>query len=121
MFRKLVINVIIIAGLVGIHSTSAGVPGTELYLVSAARTQGAQGSQWYTKVWIHNLSSTDPAHITVAYLERDQSNTSPNEWPRNPVPSVHVQHPRSARNAALKDSGLAARGVVCGALSSHYS
>ncbi len=77
MFRKLVINVIIIAGLVGIHSTSAGVPGTELYLVSAARTQGAQGSQWYTKVWIHNLSSTDPAHITVAYLERDQSNTSP--------------------------------------------
>lgn len=77
MIKKLVISVIIIAGLIGIHTASAGVPGTELYLVSAARTQGAQGSQWYTKVWIHNLSNTDPAHITVAFLERNQSNTSP--------------------------------------------
>ena len=55
MIKKLVINVIIIAGLIGIHATSAGVPGTELYLVSAARTQGDQGSQWYTKARIHNL------------------------------------------------------------------
>ncbi|MEN8164277.1 MAG: hypothetical protein ABFS37_09120 [Acidobacteriota bacterium] len=77
MIKKLVITIIIIAGLVGTHIVSAGVPGTELYLVSAARTQGAQGSQWYTKVWIHNLSNTDPAHVTVAFLERNQSNTSP--------------------------------------------
>lgn len=77
MIKKLIISIIVICGVLGSLPATAGVPGTELYLVSTARTSGAQGSQWYTKVWIHNLSRTDEAQITVAYLPRNQSNPNP--------------------------------------------
>ena len=77
MIKKTIISIIVICGLLGISPATAGVPGTDLYLVSTARSPGAHGSQWYTTVWIHNLSRTDQAQVTVAYLERNQSNTNP--------------------------------------------
>ena len=54
----------------------AGVPGTDLWLPSVARTPGANGSQWYTTVWIHN-PGTQTAQVSIGYLERDQSNPVP--------------------------------------------
>jgi len=77
MIKKIIIGFVIIAGLAGINTSSAGIPGTELFLVSAARTPGAQGSQWYTRVWIHNLSTTETAQVSIAYLERNRSNPNP--------------------------------------------
>ena len=54
----------------------AGVPGTDLWLPSVARTPGANGSQWYTTVWIHN-PGTQTAQVSIGYLVRDQSNPVP--------------------------------------------
>ena len=54
----------------------AGVPGTDIFVPSLARTTGAHGSMWYATVWIHN-PGTETAHVTVSFLVRDQSNPSP--------------------------------------------
>ena len=58
----------------------AGVPGTDLWLPSVARTPGANGSQWYTTVWIHN-PGTQTAQVSISLLDRDRS---------NPVPKVQT-------------------------------
>jgi len=54
----------------------AGVPGTDLWVPSLARTHGAHLSQWYATVWIHN-PGTQTAQVTISYLVRDQSNPMP--------------------------------------------
>ncbi len=56
----------------------AGASGTDLYVPSLARTQGAHGSQWYATVWIYNPGS-DTTQVTVSFLRRDQSNPSPEQ------------------------------------------
>ncbi|NOZ94922.1 MAG: hypothetical protein GXP47_09320, partial [Acidobacteria bacterium] len=55
---------------------AAGIPGTDLYVPSLARVQGAHGSHWYATVWIHN-PGTQAAQVQISYLVRDQSNPSP--------------------------------------------
>ncbi|NOZ78547.1 MAG: hypothetical protein GXP48_05095 [Acidobacteria bacterium] len=52
----------------------AGIPGTDLWEPSLARTPGQNGSQWYATVWIHN-PGTEAAQVTV--IVRDHSNMSP--------------------------------------------
>ncbi len=54
----------------------AGARGTDLWLPSVARTPGANGSQWYATVWIHNPGS-QAAQVSISYLVRDSSNPSP--------------------------------------------
>jgi len=54
----------------------AGVPATDLFIPSLARTRGANGSQWYATVWIHN-PETRAARVTVSYLVRGQPNPAP--------------------------------------------
>ncbi|NOZ78010.1 MAG: hypothetical protein GXP48_02275 [Acidobacteria bacterium] len=54
----------------------AGIPGTDLWEPSLARTPGQNGSQWYATVWIHN-PGTQAAQVTVSFLVRDHSNVSP--------------------------------------------
>jgi hypothetical protein len=54
----------------------AGASGTDLYVPSLARTQGAHHSQWYATVWIYN-PGTHTTQVTVSFLRRGQSNPSP--------------------------------------------
>ena len=54
----------------------AGMPGTDVWMPSLARTHGAHSSQWYATVWIHN-PGTQTAQVTISYLVRDQSNPTP--------------------------------------------
>jgi len=54
----------------------AGVPGTDIYVPSLARTHGAHGSMWYATIWIHNPGTAE-AQVRVSYLRRNQSNPSP--------------------------------------------
>ena len=54
----------------------AGIPGTDIFVPSLARTAGVHGSQWYSTVWIHN-PGTDAAEVDVSFLQRDQSNLAP--------------------------------------------
>jgi len=61
----------------------AGVPGTELWVSSLARIPGANGSQWYATVWIHNPGA-QAAQVHIAYLARNRANPSP------PVQTVQV-------------------------------
>ncbi len=57
-------------------SSIAGIPGTDLWVPSVARVEGANGSQWYATVWIHN-PGTRVAQVGISYLVRGQSNPSP--------------------------------------------
>ena len=50
--------------------------GTDVFLPSVGRAPGKFGSQWYTVVWIFNPSAS-PAHVTIAFLERNQPNPAP--------------------------------------------
>ena len=54
----------------------AGIPGQDVVLPSAARGPGANGSQWFTTVWIHNPSDAT-AEVDLAFLRRGQANPSP--------------------------------------------
>jgi len=54
----------------------AGIPGQDVVLPSTARGPGANGSQWFTTVWIHNPSEAT-AEVDVAFLRRGQANPSP--------------------------------------------
>lgn len=56
--------------------TWAGTEADELFLPSLGRGPGANGSQWYATVWIHNPSQ-QTADITVEFLERGHSNPTP--------------------------------------------
>ncbi|HHQ48848.1 MAG TPA: hypothetical protein ENK19_08210, partial [Acidobacteria bacterium] len=53
-----------------------GVPGTDIFVPSLARTHGAHGSMWYATAWIHNPGTAE-VQVTVSYLRRDQSNPAP--------------------------------------------
>ena len=74
MFRKSLIVVVSLIILVG--TGFAGTSGQELFLASVGRGPGANGSQWYTTVWIHN-SSGSLASVQVEFLKRNQSNPTP--------------------------------------------
>ena len=73
MKKQLVILSITVAVTAGAW---AGVPGTDLWVPSLARTPGAHDSQWYATVWIHN-PGTEIAQVSISYLLRDHSNLSP--------------------------------------------
>jgi hypothetical protein len=57
-------------------SASAGMPGTDLFVVSVGRGAGANDSHWYTSGWVHNPSD-GRASVTVSLLRRDQANPAP--------------------------------------------
>ncbi|HPC84209.1 MAG TPA: hypothetical protein P5234_12765 [Thermoanaerobaculaceae bacterium] len=46
-----------------------------------ARTAGAQGSDWYTTLWVTNLSVTEEARVEIRFLRKDQANL--------PTPAPH--------------------------------
>jgi len=67
----------VLAALVAVTGAlEAGVPATDLFVPSVARAAGANGSQWYSTVWIHN-PGTRPSQVTISYLARNQANTNP--------------------------------------------
>ncbi len=54
----------------------AGFAGKDVFLPSVGRKPGANNSQWYTMLWIHNPSSA-PANVVIHFLLRDQPNPAP--------------------------------------------
>ena len=54
----------------------AGFASTEVFLPAVGRTPGALGSQFYTTVWITNLTGV-PVNFTFRFLKQGQANTSP--------------------------------------------
>jgi len=79
MSRHRILGTIVLIGGLAVAATLwAGIPGTDIYVPSLARTHGAHGSQWYATVWIHN-PGTQAAQVTVSYLRRGQSNPSPEQ------------------------------------------
>jgi hypothetical protein len=61
----------------------AVAPGKDLYLVSVGHAQGAcvgtpaVCAQWRTGMWIYNPSTTETAHVTLYFLERNKENSAP--------------------------------------------
>lgn len=53
----------------------AGFAGTDVFLPSVGRRPGAAGSDWYTKMWVHNPNAT-AANVQIYLLERDRDNTA---------------------------------------------
>jgi len=74
--RSRIIGIVLAAGSLLAAVASAGIPGTDLYVPSLARTHGAHGSHWYATVWIHN-PGTRTAQVQIAYLVRNESNPAP--------------------------------------------
>jgi hypothetical protein len=53
----------------------AGFAGTDVFLPSVGRRPGAAGSDWYTKMWVHNPNAT-ATNVQVYLLERDKDNSA---------------------------------------------
>ncbi len=54
----------------------AGFTGTDLFVPGVARTSGVGGSEFYSTVWITNVSSS-PASIRIALLQLGSANPAP--------------------------------------------
>lgn len=54
----------------------ASFPATDVFVPSVGRGPGAQGSEWYTTLWIHN-PGLSTANVTIRFLQRNQPNPSP--------------------------------------------
>lgn len=52
----------------------AGFAGKELFVPGVARTTGAQGSDWYTTLWVTNLSAAEEARVEIRFLRKDRAN-----------------------------------------------
>ncbi len=71
---------IILAGWVALvvpGALRAGFAGTEVFLPSVGRVTGFGGSEFYTTVWITNLSTTTPVNFQFQFLRTGQANTTP--------------------------------------------
>lgn len=71
---------IILAGWVAIvfpGVVRAGFAGTEVFLPSVGRVTGFGGSEFYTTVWITNLSSTTAVNFEFQFLRTGQANAAP--------------------------------------------
>jgi hypothetical protein len=68
-----------VAGLfIALSSTLfAGFAGTEVFIPAVGRVTGAGGSEFYTTVWITNLSTTATVDFQFQFLRTAQANTSP--------------------------------------------
>ena len=55
----------------------AGFAGTSLYIPVVGRAEGANGAQYYSTLWISNLSATQIANVHVSFFQAGQSNSSP--------------------------------------------
>jgi len=80
MFRRSTFSVMFAILVTGVSALSfAGFSGTEVYLPSVGRGDGAGGSVWRTTLWIHNPSST-PAQCEIQLLLRNQANPTPDTY-----------------------------------------
>ena len=55
----------------------AGFSGTDVFIPASARAAGASPSQFYSTLWITNLSPSVSANAQLKFFQRDTSNTSP--------------------------------------------
>jgi trimeric autotransporter adhesin len=55
----------------------AGFSGTDVYIPASARAAGVAPSQFYSTLWVTNLSTSASANVQLKFLQRDTSNTSP--------------------------------------------
>lgn len=74
--RSLLAALVLGAFLAAAAPVRAGFASDDVFLPAVGRTPGALGSQFYTTVWITNLSGA-PVTFTFQFLKQGQSNTSP--------------------------------------------
>jgi len=88
MFRRSLI--IVVSILVSAATGFSGTAGQELFLASVGRGPGANSSQWYTTVWLHN-SSGNMTTVQVEFLIRNQTNPTPMSQTLNINPGQTLQ------------------------------
>ena len=67
----------VLASLLGPSAAFAGFASSDVYLTSIGRVAGNDGAQFYTTVWITNLSSTDTVGFSFSLLLTGQANPNP--------------------------------------------
>ncbi|MGH9441535.1 MAG: hypothetical protein ACRD16_04620, partial [Thermoanaerobaculia bacterium] len=58
----------------------AGFASSDIYLTSIGRVAGANGAQFYTTVWVTNLSSSQPVSFGFFFLASGQANPNPSSF-----------------------------------------
>lgn len=67
-----------VAILLSASAAFAGFPATDVFLPAVGRVSGSGGSQFYTTVWVSNVSAaTTPIHFTFHFLKGNQANPAP--------------------------------------------
>ena len=56
---------------------TAGFTGTDVFIPASARQAGASPSQFYSTLWLTNLSLGATANVQLEFFQRDTSNTAP--------------------------------------------
>jgi hypothetical protein len=55
----------------------AGFAGTDVFIPASARAAGVSPAQFYSTLWVTNLSTSASANVQLKFFQRDTSNTSP--------------------------------------------
>ncbi len=63
--------------LLAVGPLAAGFAGTDVFIPASARAAGVAPSQFYSTLWITNLSTAAAANVQLKFFQRDTSNTSP--------------------------------------------
>jgi hypothetical protein len=56
---------------------TAGFTGTDVFIPASARQAGASPAQFYSTLWLTNLSLGATANVQLEFFQRDTSNTAP--------------------------------------------
>ncbi|MGH9443541.1 MAG: hypothetical protein ACRD16_14835, partial [Thermoanaerobaculia bacterium] len=70
----------IAASLMASPPAHAGFASSDVYLTSIGRVAGANGAQFYTTVWVTNLSTTNPVSFGFFFLASGQANPNPSSF-----------------------------------------
>jgi hypothetical protein len=57
--------------------STAGFTGTDVFIPASARQAGVSPSQFYSTLWLTNLSLGSVANVELQFFQRDTSNTAP--------------------------------------------
>ncbi|MFH1176615.1 MAG: hypothetical protein V1750_04335 [Acidobacteriota bacterium] len=71
------VAVLVLTALLASTPAQAGFSARELFVPGVGRTSGANNSQWYSTLWVSNVSTTTPVDVEIFFLKANQANPAP--------------------------------------------
>ena len=92
----------------------AGFPGTDVFIPAVARVAGSGGAQFYSTLWVTNLSTSSSIPVEYRLLLQGQANPAPVSVRETLAPGETKRHDNVVTSLFGLESGAGAVRVVAG-------